>query len=404
MNVIKRIYARTFEGVLRLALPLLPYKNPIIIKSTKDIPAILGKDGKPIIVTDKVIASLDFTAELFEDLRSKDIPITLFSDVEVNPTTREVERARKAYIENGCNCIIAVGGGSSLDTAKGLGARIARPKKSLAKMKGILKVRKKIPLLIAIPTTAGTGSETTLATVITDENTRHKYAINDFPLIPKYAVLDEKATATLPKHIVSTTGVDALTHAVEAFIGRSTTRQTRKDSLDAIKLIFEFLIPAYRVGDEQSRKNMLYASHLAGRAFSKSYVGYVHSLAHALGGKYNTPHGLANAVLLPYVLKAYGKKIYKKLKIIALYCGFVEKEATAEQGAMAFFERLEKLLDSLNIPKTLPEIKQGDLDLLVGYAYSEAFPLYPVPVLWDKKQLKEIYLKVMENRNDSGAN
>lgn len=189
---------------------------------------------------------------------------------------------------------------------------MTKPNQPLSRMKGILKVHKRLPLLIAIPTTAGTGSETTLAAVITDAKTRHKYAINDFPLIPRYAVLDPKVTLSLPPFITATTGMDALTHAVEAYIGNSTTPDTRKDALRAVKLIFSNLDTAYTDGSNvEARKNMLKASFYAGCAFTKSYVGYVHAVAHSLGGEYNVPHGLANAILLPFVLEAYGKKIQK---------------------------------------------------------------------------------------------
>ena len=187
-----------------------------------------------------------------------------------------------------------------------------KPNQSLAQMKGILKVHKKLPLLMAVPTTAGTGSETTLAAVITDADTRYKYAINDFPLIPRYAVLDPKVTLSLPPFITATTGMDALTHAVEAYIGNSTTIDTRRDALKAVKLIFENIDIAYEHGDNiQARRNMLHASFYAGCAFTKSYVGYVHAVAHSLGGQYNVPHGLANAILLPLVLREYAPALTK---------------------------------------------------------------------------------------------
>ena len=400
MNLFKKLYARTFEGVFRIMLPLLPYKDPKTTEHIESVPQILTENNKKktLIVTDKMIASLDFSKTLFASLRGGNLPYEVYDSVVPNPTTKEVREALELYLESGCDSIVALGGGSALDCAKAVGARVARPKKSLSKMKGILKVRKKIPLLIAIPTTAGTGSETTLAAVICDEETRHKYAINDFPLIPPYAVLDVATTASLPKHIVSTTGVDALTHALEAYLGRSTTKKTRADALKAIKLIFENLPEAYEGGSEESRRNMLYAAHYAGRAFSKSYVGYVHALAHALGGKYNTPHGLANAVLLVPVVKAYGKKVHKKLKKIAVFCGFVSPKCDKKAAAEILLKKLENLLAELDIPRTLPEIKEADLNELVGYAYKEAYPLYPVPVLWNKAQLKEIYFKVMEQK------
>lgn len=398
MNLFKKAYARIFEGVFQLALPVLPYKNPTILGGIGQIPRVLREKGKKkaMIVTDKIIGGLEFTRTLFSALEREGVAYEIYDEVKPNPTTVEVEEAREKYTAAGCDCIVAVGGGSAMDCAKALGARVVKPGQSLAKMKGILKVRKKIPLLIAVPTTAGTGSETTLAAVIIDAETRHKYAINDFPLIPPYAVLDVAATESLPPQVTAATGIDALTHALEAYIGRSTTRETRADALTAIKLIFENLPEAYHSGDERARKNMLYASHLAGRAFSKSYVGYVHALAHALGGKYNTPHGLANAVLLAPVLQAYGKAIYGKLKRAAVYCGFSAEDSDARSAAGIFMDKLKELENAVNIPAFLPEIQEEDLDGMVNYAYKEAYPLYPVPVLWDRAQLKEMYYKVME--------
>ena len=236
-------------------------------------------------------------------MHKEQINCELYDKTVANPTTENVEEAKEQYLQKKCQAIIAFGGGSSMDCAKAVGARIVKPKQSLAQMKGILKIHKKLPLLIAIPTTAGTGSETTLSAVITDSKTRHKYPINDFSLIPHYAVLDPEMTKTLPPTLTATTGMDALTHAIEAYIGRSTTKETRKDALEAIQLIFANIEQAYQNGqDSNARKNMLQAAYLAGNAFSRSYVGYVHAVAHSLGGKYNTPHGLANAVLLPCLL------------------------------------------------------------------------------------------------------
>lgn len=266
------------------------------------------------MVTDKSIRNLGITERLEKSLYSAKIRCFVYDDTTANPTTDNVESAVKMYVKNKCSALIGFGGGSSIDCAKAVGARIAKPKKSLQKMKGILKVRKKLPLLAAVPTTAGTGSETTLAAVITDSRTRHKYPINDFVLIPKYAVLDPEVTRSLPKSITATTGMDALTHAVEAYIGRSTTKGTRAQAIEAVQLIFDNIFKVYENGnDMEARKNMLYASYLAGCAFTKSYVGYVHAVAHTLGGRYNVPHGLANAVLLPYVLEDYrAQAAYKK--------------------------------------------------------------------------------------------
>ena len=285
-----------------------------------------------------------------------------------------------------------------MDCAKAVAVCAAKPGKSLEKMKGILKVHTKLPLIIAIPTTAGTGSETTLAAVITDAETRHKYAINDFPLIPRYAVLDPKVTLSLPPHITATTGMDALTHAVEAFIGNSTTYGTRKDALMAVRLIFENLDTAYADGNNiEARRNMLKASFYAGCAFTKSYVGYVHAVAHSLGGEYNVPHGLANAVLLPFVLEAYGSSIHAKLRKLAVEAGISDKGSSDEDAAKNFIQAVKDMKKRFGIGDTIREIREEDISKLSHYADKEANPLYPVPVLMNAKELEQFYYLLMEN-------
>ena len=317
MNPIRKAYCRAFQTCFKLALPFLPYRKPKIFKSVCELPGLFDKKkiNKVLLVTDKSVKKIGLTDELEMCLKANDIELTIYDGTVANPTTTNVEDARALYLENECRAIIGFGGGSPIDCAKAVGARIAKPNQPLSKMKGILKIHKRIPLLVAVPTTAGTGSETTLAAVITDDKTRHKYPINDFPLIPRYAVLDPKVTKSLPPSLTATTGMDALTHAVEAFIGNSTTSGTRKDSIKAVQLIFKYIRDAYNDGNDMvAREKMLYAAYLAGSAFTKSYVGYVHAISHTLGGKYNIPHGLANAVVLPIVLEEYGECIYKKVK------------------------------------------------------------------------------------------
>ena len=397
MNIFKKIYCRIYQGVFRLMLPLLPYRQPEVLKSNEEVAALLREKqkGKVLLVTDKGIRSLGLTKTMEEALAKEKISVFVYDEVVPNPTTDNVDACLNVYKQNACQAIIAIGGGSVMDCAKATGAKVARPKKSLKKMKGVLKVRKKIPLLIAVPTTAGTGSETTLAAVITDSQSRHKYAINDFPLIPRYALLDAHLTTGLPKHITSTTGMDALTHAIEAYIGRSTTKQTRTCALEAVKAIFENILEVYEHGDNlQARENMLIASYKAGVAFTKSYVGYVHAVAHTLGGKYNTPHGLANAVILPYVLKAYGKKIFKKLWKMGVYSGLFGKETSYEEGAKIFIEKIEALNQQMNIGKTIDAIEEKDIPFLAKTAEKEGNPLYPVPVLYSAKQLERFFYEV----------
>lgn len=397
MNIFKRIYCRTFQKGLYFSLPFLPYREPNILKTNDEIVKVLKNNDvvSVLLVTDNGIRGLGLTTSLEETLGSSGLRVNVFDQTVANPTTENVENAVKMYIENGCQALIAFGGGSAMDCAKATGARIALPKKSLKKMKGILKVRKKLPLLIAVPTTAGTGSETTLASVITDSQTRHKYAINDFPLIPRYAMLSPELTENLPKGLTATTGMDALTHAIEAYIGKSTTPKTRKYSLVAVKAIFENILTVYQDGHNlEARENMLHASYNAGLAFTKSYVGYVHAIAHSLGGKYNLPHGLANAIILPYVLKKYGKRIYKKLWKLGVYANLFDKSVSKEVGAKIFIEKIEFLNSCMNIGKNISEIDEKDIPELAKTAEKEANPLYPVPVLWTQKQLEEIYFEV----------
>lgn len=399
MKNIKKIYCRTFQTVLKIALPFLPYRTPKIVGSVKRLPEIIEKEGcdNVLIITDTQIMNLGLTKRLEKALCESDISYAIYDKTVANPTTTNVEEALSLYQTRGCNCIIGFGGGSSMDCAKAVGAKIAKPNQSLAKMKGILKVHKKLPLLMAVPTTAGTGSETTLAAVITDANTRYKYAINDFPLIPKYAVLDPKVTLSLPPFITATTGMDALTHAVEAYIGRSTTYGTRKDALLAVKLIFGNIDTAYADGTNvDARRNMLHASYYAGCAFTKSYVGYVHAVAHSLGGQYNIPHGLANAILLPHVLEEYGEPIHKKLYKLAVAAGVAEKGTPYAQAAYAFIDEIKAMKKRFGIGNSVPEIKEEDIPKLSHYADKEANPLYPVPVLMNAQELQKFYYMLMK--------
>lgn len=398
MNPLKKAYCRIFQNVFKFALPLLPYRNPKIIGSVRGIPEVLEKRGynNVLIITDAGIRSLGLTERLEQTLRRNCISYQIYDKTVANPTTVNVDEALHMYLDNDCQAIIGFGGGSSMDCAKATAARIAKPHQSLAQMKGILKVHKKLPLLIAIPTTAGTGSETTLAAVITDAKTRHKYAINDFPLIPRYAVLDPKVTLSLPPFITATTGMDALTHAVEAYIGNSTTPGTRKNALDAVQLIFENLDTAYTDGNNiEARRNMLRASYFAGCAFTKSYVGYVHAVAHSLGGKYNVPHGLANAVILPMVLETYGDSIPHKLRNLSLAAGLCDKQEDDKTAARMFIDAVKDMKKRFGIGDYIPEIQETDIPELSHYADKEANPLYPVPVLMDASELETLYYRLM---------
>ena len=397
MFILKKIGCRLFQIAFRAALPFLPYREPKIIPSCSELGNLLKskKNASVLIVTDAGIVRNGLVKPVEEALKENEIKYTVYDKTQPNPTVTNVEDALKLYHENNCDALIAIGGGSAMDCAKGIGARVAYPNKMLNKMGGVMRVLRRLPTLIAIPTTAGTGSETTLAAVITDGETHHKYAIMSFPLIPHYAVLDAKMTYSLPPHLTSTTGMDALTHAVEAYIGRSTTKKTRGLALEATKLIFENVEKAYTDGrDHEARENMLHAAYKAGIAFSMSYVGYVHAVAHSIGGKYGVPHGLANAVIMPYVLEGYGKSAYKKLHYLGIAAGVCSEGDSHEDGAKKFIAAIKELNAKMNIPTTISGINKEDIPELARHAEKEANPLYPVPKLMTAKELEVFYHQI----------
>lgn len=397
MNPIKAIYCRTVQAVLRAALPVLPYREPQVFHSCGELSTVFQKENirRVLIVTDAGIVRSGIAAQLEAVLDEDDISYAVYDQTRPNPTVVNVEQALSLYRRYRCQALIAIGGGSSMDCAKAVGARLARPGTPLGKLKGTLRILRPLPTLIAIPTTAGTGSETTLAAVITDTQAQHKYVMNDFVLIPKYAVLDARLTLSLPPHLTATTGMDALTHAVEAYIGRSTTRQTRQEALEATRLVFANVERAYRNGkDYEARSNMLTAAYRAGIAFSRSYVGYVHAVAHSLGGQYNIPHGLANAVLLPYVLESYGSCIHRKLHDLAVAAGVASPQENDAGAAAKFIRAIRQLNTRMGIPETLEGIRPEDIPVMAAHAEKEANPLYPVPRLMTRDELTFFYEQV----------
>lgn len=405
MFVLKRLYCRIYQKVFHVAIPFMPYREPRHMKQIEETVFLLRKKRikRILIVTDSVIRELGLTKRLEELLEKVGIKYTVYDGTVPNPTIANVEEARELYVSNECQAIVAVGGGSAMDCAKVCAARTVKPNQPVHKMKGLLKIHKRLPLLIAVPTTAGTGSETTLAAVITDAEKHHKYPINDFSLIPHYAVLDYRLTLGLPKMITATTGMDALTHAVEAYIGHSTTANTRKRAECAVKLIRKYLKKAYDDGnDRMARSAMLRAAYYAGIAFTQSYVGYVHAIAHSLGGQYGTPHGLANAVILPIMLREYGESCEKKLAALAVKSGVV-KDIGGRSGhdiASEFIDWVQHMNDYMSIPRTIDGINEDDIEIMAEHADAEANPLYPVPRLMNKKELARMYYVVVGSREE----
>ena len=397
-------FCRIYQKFMYVGLSLMPWREPELITGAgclKDVAAKLGELGlkHPLIVTDGYLNSIRIYAPLTDEMDRLGIPYSIYGEAVPNPTVHNIAAAYKLYTEDGCDCLIAIGGGSSMDCAKGCGAQVANPHRTLAQMKGLLKVRRNIPTLFAVPTTAGTGSEVTVTAVITNPEARDKYLMNDLHLIPHYAVLDPTLTYNLPKPVTSTTGMDTLTHAVEAYIGSANTRRTKENARIAVKLVFENLLKAYEDGqNEKARLNMQNASYRAGLAFTRAYVGTVHALAHALGGFYGIPHGLANSVLLPVVLRAYGKSAHKKLAELADLVGI--KGATVADKANAFIAAIDDLNRKMDIPEKIGgkwQILDEDLAALAKHAFDETNPLYPVPRILSEQEMIDLYKSIRED-------
>ena len=394
MNIFKKAFCRTFQAAMRMMIPLFPYREPELVEGNEGVAELLASRGikSVMLVTGPRIRKRGLTEPLERLITEREIELTVFSDTQPDPTSANVEAARELYIEKGCEALIAFGGGSVMDCAKAVGARIARPKMPLAKMAGLIKIRRRIPMLIAVPTTAGSGSETTVAAVIVDAETHHKYVINDFALIPRYVLLDPAVTTGLPAPLTATTGMDALTHAVEAYIGRARTRATGRAAEEAVRLILDNLERAYANGEDiEARADLLRASYLAGTAFTKSYVGYVHAVAHTLGGRYGIAHGHANAVLLPAVLRAYGKSAVKPLSKLAFAIGLADASESRESAAEKLISHIEGMNARMEIPTSIDEIREEDIPTLAKTAAREANPLYPVPALRSASELEAIY-------------
>lgn len=401
MNILAKVGCRGVQLAFRIVHPLLPYREPQLFENTAAAVSMLleRKISAVLLVTDRGLRSAGVTETLEQQLKDSGIRCVIYDGTNANPTVKNVETARELYVGEHCQALIAFGGGSSMDCAKAVGARIVCPKRSVNQLKGLLRVWRRLPPLIAIPTTAGTGSEVTVTAVITDSDAKHKYTMNNFTMIPRYAVLDPTVTFTLPPHLTATTGMDALTHAVEAYIGQSTTKETRTLAREAVKLIFDNIEAAYADGKNvTARENMLHAAYKAGIAFSKSYVGYIHAVAHSLGGQYNIPHGLANAVLMPIVLEYYGETVYEKLHELAIAAGISDAKESHQTGAEKFIRAIRQMNEKMGIPATLPGICQSDIPQMAKHASAEANPLYPVPLLMNAAELEVFYRKVADWR------
>ena len=400
-NWLEVLYCRAFQGILKIGNYFLGYRIPQYLEGPgkiKELGAFLKEKGlnDVLVVTGSGMVRRGQVQPMLDGFMDAGIRYTVQAFDHPDPNSDDVELGYRTYRENGCKTIVALGGGSRIDCAKGIAAKAVHPKKSIAQLQGILKVHWPVPTIVAIPTTAGAGSETTVAAVITDSATHRKAAINDPFLIPKYAVLDPDLTVGLPPSTTATTGMDALAHAVEAYLNHTyNTKLENRLAKEAVKLIHDNIVLAYENGkDLTARQNMQKGAFYAGRAFTRGCVGYVHAIGHTLGGLYGTAHGLAMAVLLPHVMRQYGKAAHKRLAELAEVCGMEGK--TAEEKANAFIHWIQQTNEKLGIPRGFSQIKEEDIPKMIAWARKEAHPLYPVPVIWSQGEFYQLIKTIQQ--------
>lgn len=391
----KNAYARLRHLVFKLIVRILPFPEPETIKGRGSVTRIhellvRNKIERVLVVTDEDIVRIGLIDKTLEALKKNRIAYTLYSSVQPNPTIQNIEDGLQIYNNSNCRGVIAFGGGSPIDCAKIIAAR-ATNKKPVIKMKGLFKVWRKLPYLVAVPTTAGTGTEATIVAVITDPENREKFAITDLKLGPAACILDPELLLGLPPHLTAATGMDALTHAVEAYVGVIGTSQTDKWALEAVKLVFSNLENSYRNGEDiEAREAMLLASHYGGKAFTRAYIGYVHAVAHNLGGIYGIPHGLANAIVLPWILDLSKDVRAGKLAELAVNVGLGDDTENEIVLADLFINAIRKMNKTMEIPSHVKEIREEDITMLAERIEKEANPAYPVPKLLWKEDFKKL--------------
>ena len=371
-NTLELIWCRTFQAVLKVGNYFMGYRMPHYLEGPGKI-AELGaflkekKLNDVLVVTGSGMVRRGQVKPMLDGFEANGIRYTLKTYDTTDPTSDDVEAGYKTFKENGCKTIVALGGGSRIDCAKGIAAKAVHPRKKVSQLQGLLKVHWPIPTFVAIPTTAGAGSETTVAAVITDSATHRKAAINDPFLIPKYAVLDPELTKGLPPYTTATTGMDALAHAVEAYTNKTyNTKLENRLAREAVKLIHNNILIAFADGNNlEARQNMQRGAFYAGRAFTRGCVGYVHAVGHTLGGLYGVAHGLAMAVLLPHVMREFGASAHKRLAELADVCG-IEGRNEAEK-ANAFIAWIEETNAKMGLPDGFDVIRDEDIPQMIAW-------------------------------------
>ncbi|MBI5256622.1 MAG: iron-containing alcohol dehydrogenase [Burkholderiales bacterium] len=359
-----------------------------------------------LLVTDEVVTSLGLAAPLQAALQAAGVAVTVFDRVTPDAPIPVIEEGISLMRGNACDAIAAIGGGSVIDAAKAI-AMAAATGKHPRELVGYFKGRRRPAPIYAVPTTAGTGSEVTVAAVISDPAHHAKLVIADTRIVPRIAALDPNLMAGLPPPITAATGMDALTHAVEAFIGEWGTEFTDRMALAAVGMIFQALPQAFDNGqDLAARERMALASTYAGLAFTRANVGNVHALAHQLGGLYHTPHGLANAMVLPRVLHWCREEAQERLAVLGVRAGVAAADSPPARQAAAFIAAVEAMNQRLGIPPALEALRRADIALLAEAACHEANFNYPVPKVMTQQDAEALLRKLLppaRAKNGEGA-
>ncbi len=399
-DVVRSVGLSTAMKAAGVVTGLLPIPQPLLLvgagASARLGRALVGFGHRRIlIVTDEVVAKLGLLKGLTSALAKGGAEFVVFDAITADAPIPVIERGIRLFERRGCDAIVGFGGGSPMDAAKVI-AYAAANRKSPRRLVGYFKgLRSPFPIY-AVPTTAGTGSEVTVAAVISDPEAGTKLVIADTRLVPAMAALDPALMVGLPREVTAATGMDALTHAVEAFIGQWATDHSDRMALAAVGLVYENLrVACEKPRDLEARERMALAATYAGLAFTRANVGYVHAISHQLGGKYHTPHGLANAMMLPHVLRFLAPAVTKRLARLAVAAKVGREGERAPVLAKRFLESVEKLNREVGIPRTLDALREADIPALAKAACWEADTNYPVPRYMSPETCESIIRQVL---------
>lgn len=386
---------------IKAAMTLLPAPRPTVFSgegAALKLCQAMASFGhrKVLIVSDKILNNLGVLKPLEAKLQALGVKVAIFDGVMPDPTFSITEACLQYYHVENCDSVLAVGGGSSIDVAKVV-ALAASTHKTPQQLVGILKGRKASSPLYAIPTTAGTGSEVTVGAVISDDKTHQKGLVLDPNVVPRMVALDSGIMSGMPPKVTAETGMDALTHAVEAYISEIATTESDVYARAAVKLIFENLRITYTEPKNLvAREAMALASHYGGLALNQGGLGYVHGIAHQLGSHYGLPHGLSNAIVMPYVLEFSRPVIDKKLAELARFAGLVTQETSTSIAAQAFMTELKKLMCDVNIKSVVPKMNTQDFDDIMQAAFKEVHGTYAVPKYMTEDDCKQILFVISQ--------